>query len=106
MQRKSELHDKHSNHIFIQITAVDDLNIAPIGQEHTCKEIVIPENSTLERPTSEESTKYALDAIAFFSFFQLQEQSLGRPQRALALCWSKRLPAKPPLLGAVKALPL
>ena len=43
MQRKSKLHDKHSNHIFIQITAVDDLKIALIGQEHTCKEIVIPE---------------------------------------------------------------
>jgi len=43
MQRKSKLHDKRSNHIFMHITAVDDLNMALVGQEHTCKEIVIPE---------------------------------------------------------------
>lgn len=37
------LHDKHSNPILMEITAADDLNVALIGQEVTCKEIVIPE---------------------------------------------------------------
>lgn len=37
------MHDKHSNPIFMQITAADDLNVALTGQEITCKEIVIPE---------------------------------------------------------------
>lgn len=43
MQRESKLHDKHSNPIFMEITGADDLNVALMRQEVTCREIVIPE---------------------------------------------------------------
>lgn len=102
MQRKSKLHDKHSDHVFIQITAVDDLNIVLIGQEptYTCKEIVIPEKYP-PRKTSLKSIhkKYPyLSLTLSFPLSSCRSHALpGRPWRALALCPEHGAPAEPPL---------
>lgn len=101
MQGKSKLHDKHSSHRSTHLAAVNDLTIALIGQEHTCKEVVIPGKYHPRKTNLKSIHKKNLYMSLTLSSFQVQEPS--PPWQAMKS--SRFVPrqgaaAKPPPLGA------